>query len=101
MEDTSQPTERALLLQLIARTYSHIDGRDLLAELHPRKTLDIKRRVDGVETWYEGDWLTSLQEARDAALAVLAGQPVPPYLRHGPQRRQIDAVTDRIMGPLP
>ena len=41
-------------------TYSHVDGRDLLAELHPRHTLDIKRRVDAVESWFEGDWLSNL-----------------------------------------
>jgi len=44
-------------------TRSHIDGRDLLDELHPRYTLDIKRRRDGVETWYQGDWLSNLREA--------------------------------------
>jgi hypothetical protein len=39
---------------MVKATYSHIDGRDLLRELHPRRQLDIKRRVDGRETWYEG-----------------------------------------------
>lgn len=47
------------------RTFSHVNGRDLLAELHPRKELDIKRRVDGKETWFEGDWLSDLMDARD------------------------------------
>lgn len=43
------------------RSYSHIEPYDdLFARFHPRKTLDIKRRVDGVETWFEGDWLTYL-----------------------------------------
>lgn len=56
---------------IITATHSHIDGRDLLAELHPRKTLDIKRRVDGVETWFEGDWLSNLMGARNAARAAL------------------------------
>jgi hypothetical protein len=46
-------------------TFSHVDGRDPLAQLHPRKTLDIKRRVDGVETWFEGDWLTQVMRARN------------------------------------
>jgi hypothetical protein len=50
---------------MCAATFSHVDGRDLLAELHPRKELDIKRRVDGHETWYEGDWLSNLMEARN------------------------------------
>jgi hypothetical protein len=46
-------------------TFSHVDGRDLLAELHPRNTLDIKRRADANDTWFEGDWLTKLMTARD------------------------------------
>lgn len=46
-------------------TYSHIDARDLLGQLHPRKILDIKRRKDGIETWFDGDWLTNLMQARD------------------------------------
>lgn len=60
-----------------AATFSHIDGRDLLAELHPRSELDIKRRVDGQDKWFEGDWLTTVYreikplrdalKARDAA----------------------------------
>ena len=50
---------------MAAATFSHADGRDLLGELHPRNTLDVKRRVDGGETWFEGDWLSRLMEARD------------------------------------
>lgn len=65
--------KRALVLlrQIVAATHSHVDGRDLLAELHPRKTLDIKRRSDGVETWFEGDWLTNVQREVDRAKAFL------------------------------
>jgi hypothetical protein len=55
-------------------TISHVDGRDLLDELHPRRTLDIKRRVDGVETWFEGDWLSNLRDARNEARAALEGK---------------------------
>ena len=40
--------------------FSHVDGRDLFAQMHPRNMLDIKRRVDARETWFEGDWLTDL-----------------------------------------
>lgn len=47
------------------RTFSHVDGRDLLHELHPRHELDIKRRVDARDTWFEGDWLSSLWEERN------------------------------------
>lgn len=47
-------------------TFSHIDGRDLLQELCPAKILDIKKRIDGVETWYEADWLKELLKARNA-----------------------------------
>jgi DICT domain-containing protein len=52
-------------------TISHVDGRDLLDELHPRNTLDIKRRIDGIDTWFEGDWLSNLRDARNAARAAL------------------------------
>lgn len=50
---------------MVKATFSHVDGRDLLGELHPRKSLDIKRRRDGVETWFEADWLSRLMEARN------------------------------------
>lgn len=43
-------------------TYSHIDGRDLFADICPRNTLDIKRRFMGEETWHDGDWLSNLYE---------------------------------------
>jgi len=57
--------EKARRFDAMARaTFSHVNGRDLLRELHPRKTLDIKRRVDGMETWFEGDWLSDLMRAR-------------------------------------
>lgn len=73
METAAQEIEklRAALRLLVSSTYSHLDGRDLLGELHPRNTLDIKRRVDGVETWFEGDWLTDLMDARNIARAAL------------------------------
>ena len=51
---------------IVSATYSHIDSRSLLAELHPRRQLDIKRRVDGRETWHEGDWLSGLWAAIQA-----------------------------------
>ena len=62
---------REALRAIDKATISHVDGRDLLDELHPRHTLDIKRRVDGIETWYEGDWLSRLKDARDEARAAL------------------------------
>lgn len=52
-----------ILDTIVAMTKSHIDGRDLLDEIHPRNTLDIKRRVDGVEKWFEADWLSGLRDA--------------------------------------
>ena len=54
--------------------FSHVDGRDLFAQMHPRNTLDIKRRVDARETWFEGDWLTDLWTAIKAARAALAAR---------------------------
>jgi hypothetical protein len=66
---------RDALERVIGATHSHIDGRDLLAELHPRRMLDIKRRRDGVETWFQGDWLSNLWDAVKGAKRVLDGQP--------------------------
>lgn len=63
---------REALKLVINATHSHVDGRDLLAELHPRNMLDIKRRVDGVETWFEGDWLSNLWLAVKHARAALS-----------------------------
>ena len=67
-----------ILDKIIEASCSHIDGRFLFDELSPRKTLDIKKRVDGVETWHEGDWLTELghhiKHARDY-LAELQAEP--------------------------
>lgn len=54
--------------------FSHVDGRDLFAQMHPRNMLDIKRRVDARETWFEGDWLTDLWGAIKNARAALKGQ---------------------------
>ena len=59
------------LEKIIASTHSHVSGRDLLAELHPRNTLDIKRRVDARETWFEGDWLSNVWTETKAARAAL------------------------------
>ncbi len=50
---------------MVRSTFSHVDGRDLLDELHPRKQLDIKRRIDGMETWFEADWLSRLRDERN------------------------------------
>jgi hypothetical protein len=61
---------REALNAIIATTHSHIDGRDLLAELHPRNALDIKRRVDGRETWFQADWLSDLWTAIKTAQAL-------------------------------
>lgn len=74
LDQPPSPRERRLarLLQgIVDVTHSHVDGSDLLAELHPRSTLDIKRRSDGVETWHEGDWLTNLERAVKEAKAFL------------------------------
>jgi hypothetical protein len=60
------PDEKAQRFDAMVRaTFSHVDGRDLLDELHPRSQLDIKRRMDGVESWFEGDWLSGLRDERN------------------------------------
>lgn len=53
---------------MVHATFSHVDERDLLDELHPRKELDIKRRNDGQDYWYEGDWLSSLRDERNGGV---------------------------------
>lgn len=63
---------RAALNYLLAQFKSHVDGRDLLDEIHPRRSLEIVRRIDGVETWFEGDWLSNVRDARDIAQAVVS-----------------------------
>jgi len=65
---------RAALGAIDRECYSHVDGRDLFAQMHPRNTLDIKRRVDARETWFDGDWLTDLWTAIKAARAALAAR---------------------------
>lgn len=52
--------------------FSHVDGRDLFAQMHPRNMLDIKRRVDARETWFEGDWLTDLWGEIKKARSIIA-----------------------------
>lgn len=64
-------------IKVNAATFSHVDGRDLLAELHPRKELDIKRRKDGVETWFEGDWLSNVYTAIKPLREALSALPAP------------------------
>lgn len=51
--------------EMVLASFCHLNGEDHLSALHPRRSLDIKRRVDGVEKWFEADWLTTLMEARD------------------------------------
>lgn len=51
--------------EMVLACFCHLTGEDNLGKLHPRRMIDIKRRVDGVETWFEGDWLTTLMRARD------------------------------------
>ena len=50
---------------MVRATFSQVDQRDLLDELHPRRTLDIKRRVDARETWFQADWLSTLRDERN------------------------------------
>jgi hypothetical protein len=67
----SHSAAEALLQRVVDTTHSHLDGRDLLAEIHPRRFLNITRRVDSVETSFEGDWLTTLWSAVKEAKAFL------------------------------
>ena len=67
------------------RTYSHLDGRDLLAQLHPRHHIDITVRRDGQDTVLEADWITGLYEAIKRLRAELVG-----YDSDADQRRERD-----------
>jgi len=61
----SQAEKAARFDAMAKATFSHVNGRDLLAELHPRSELNVWRRQDGRSTWFEADWLTTLMYARD------------------------------------
>ena len=65
----------AALSAIIGATKSHVDGRDLLAELHPRHYMDIKVRRNGKDIWFEADWLSNLQRAITSHKAALAIKP--------------------------
>lgn len=67
-------TLESALSAIDKQCFSHVDGRDLFAQMHPRNMLDIKRRVDARETWFEGDWLTDLWGAIKNARAAMKGQ---------------------------
>lgn len=56
-------------------TFSHVDGRDLLREIHPRSQLDIKRRADGRDTWFEGDWLSKVWDERNGGRGWVTTRP--------------------------
>lgn len=77
-------TEREAALEealrnILRATKSHVDGRDLLDELHPYHTIDIQVRCDGRERWHEGDWLMTLRKfVQDARLLLdTKSAPVP------------------------
>ena len=72
-------TEREAALEealgnILAAVKSHVDGRDLLDELHPRSMIDIKVRRDGRYVLYEGDWLSTLRDAVMDARLILDGK---------------------------
>ena len=67
---------RDTVMNVFKACWSHVDGRNYFTELKPRKTLDILKRIDGKETWHEGDWLTGLGEKLSKlADSVLAAAP--------------------------
>lgn len=63
-----------ILKEIIAKSHSHLDGRFLFEPLLDRKRLDILKRLDGVETWHEADWLTALGETIKKAQLLLKVQ---------------------------
>lgn len=64
---------------------SHIDGRDLLAELHQHgwpHEIDIKTRKDAIDRWYEGDWLKDLYRAMINLRRLMPGDGTPWPITH-------------------
>lgn len=61
---------------LVEATYSHVDGRDLLAELQPQHWhyCDILVRVNGKWKPHEGDWLKLVFAARCALERAITGE---------------------------
>lgn len=53
--------------RMVKACISHVDGRDLLAELQPKQWhfCNIRVRINGQWKEYEGDWLKRLMAARD------------------------------------
>jgi hypothetical protein len=62
------------LRDILQTVKSHVDGRDLLDELRPYHTIDIKVRCDGQERWHEGDWLSNLSRAVQEARKTVGPQ---------------------------
>ncbi len=69
------------LVRILASTRSAIDGRNQLDELFPNRWINITKRVDGVETTYEGDWLKSVRRELDLATDILRER-APPRFGH-------------------
>lgn len=78
---------------------SHIDGRDLFEEIHPRNELDIRRRMDGVDTWHEADWLTNLWRAIKYGRNALSQSPGPRVQASAADASQMEAPS--VSSPLP
>ena len=76
-------------------TYSHVDGRDLLAELHPRHHMDITVRRDGQDHHYGADWLSNLYDAVKALRAELTG-----YSPDNDERREREKYTPQLVMQL-
>ena len=61
----SQEEQAKRYREMVLACFCHLTGEDNLGKLHTRRMIDIKRRVDAVDTWFEGDWLTTLMDARN------------------------------------
>ena len=62
---------REALRKINKATISHVNGADLLDDLHPRDEINIVVRIDGESVWHEGDWLSYLRDAVIEARSAL------------------------------
>lgn len=73
MKESANEIERLreALRKINKATISHVNGADLLDDLHPRDEINIVVRIDGENVWHEGDWLSYLRDAVIEARSAL------------------------------
>jgi hypothetical protein len=62
------------LANIIQKTYSHVDGRDLFKEFKGRHHMDLIVRRDGLDHQYEADWIDYLADEIKKAQREVFGE---------------------------